>query len=173
MAARDNSDQIRLMMVLSQAAGRPLTNKDIQQAVELQPSSYHDAIRRGALITADRIMTAARNLGANPVELLIACGLIEPREAVEYVQQRQQEAAVFFPRSEPHKQIIETPAADPRTTQLRRITTMTDKEPGQHLPQIAQQFEHQPAQLPQQMAQQPTQIPQMLPQANDPGNPGT
>lgn len=101
MATRENPDQIRLMMVLSQAAGRPLTNKDIQQAIGLQPSSYHEAIKRGALITANRIMTAARNLDANPVELLVACGIIDPRDAVEYVQQRQKEASIFFPRTDP------------------------------------------------------------------------
>jgi len=42
---------------------------------------------QGRLITADNLITAARNLGLNPVNLLVRYGLVPASAAVEYTEE--------------------------------------------------------------------------------------
>jgi hypothetical protein len=44
-------------------------------------------INVGRLITADNLITAARNLHLNPVELLVRYGLVPASAVVEYVEE--------------------------------------------------------------------------------------
>lgn len=91
-----NNDERLLNSVLVKLTERPLSKKDVQTAVELSSSSYNEAWKKGTLLTADRLILAAKNLRLNPVELLAECGVIAPSDAVNYVEKRRREAAVFF-----------------------------------------------------------------------------
>lgn len=91
-----NNDERLLNSVLVKLTERPLSKKDVQTAVELSSSSYNEAWKKGTLLTADRLILAAKNLRLNPVELLAECGVIAAADAVNYVEKRRREAAVFF-----------------------------------------------------------------------------
>ncbi|TFV57416.1 hypothetical protein E4P42_16025 [Mycobacterium sp. PS03-16] len=76
-----------LGLVLSYLTGRKLTLDEVLAAVEMSRSTYYDRQARGALTTTDTLLTAARNLGLNPVDLLVRYGRIEVSEVADYVEE--------------------------------------------------------------------------------------
>jgi hypothetical protein len=64
-------------VVLSYLVGRKLTVDDMLAAVERSGSTYCDRQAKGTLTTTDTLLTAAQNLGLNPVDLLLRDGRIE------------------------------------------------------------------------------------------------
>jgi hypothetical protein len=69
--------------VLGCLVGRRLSTRKICAALELSRSTYYEQRDQGRLITADNLITAARNLGLNPVDLLVRYGLVPASAAVE------------------------------------------------------------------------------------------
>jgi hypothetical protein len=77
----------QLDAVLSYLVGRRLSTREVYDALELSRSTYYEQRDQGRLITADNLISAARNLDLNPVDLLIRYGLIPASAAVEYVEE--------------------------------------------------------------------------------------
>jgi hypothetical protein len=73
--------------VLSYLVGRRLSTKEMCEALELSRSTYYEQREDGRLISADNLITAARNLGVNEVDLLVRYDLISASSAVEYIEQ--------------------------------------------------------------------------------------
>lgn len=73
-----------------------LSMTEVYEAAGVGSSQYHDLRKAGRLLSADRVLRAARHFGINPVELLAECGVISPRDAVDYVEAHRREAADFF-----------------------------------------------------------------------------
>jgi hypothetical protein len=92
MAADDDP----LYSVLVAFTKRKLSMGEVYEAVGLGSSQYNDLRKARRLLTPDRIVNAARHFGINPVALLAECQLISPRDAVDYVEERRQQAAEFF-----------------------------------------------------------------------------
>src|SRR5262249_2786814 len=85
MAIHDAAKQ--LDTVLSYLIGRRLSTKEICQALEMSRSTYYEQREDGRLICADHLITAARNLGLNEVDLLVRYGMITASSAVEYAEE--------------------------------------------------------------------------------------
>jgi hypothetical protein len=66
--------------------GRKLTLEEVLAAVEMSRSTFYDRQGKGTLTTTDTLLRAARNLGLNPVDLLIRYGRIAPTEVADYVE---------------------------------------------------------------------------------------
>ena len=85
-----------LGVVLPYLANRPLNKGEIYDALEVPRSTFYDLEKKGELIRADRLITAARNLRINPVKLLARYGLLSEDEAIAYAQcclaQREEES---------------------------------------------------------------------------------
>jgi hypothetical protein len=75
-----------LALVLSYLTGRKLTLEEVLAAVEMSRSTFYDRQGKGTLTTTDTLLRAARNLGLNPVDLLIRYGRIAPTEVADYVE---------------------------------------------------------------------------------------
>lgn len=75
-----------LGVVLSYLTGRKLTLDEVLTAVEMSRSTYYDRQAKGTLTTTDTLLTAAANLGLNPVDLLVRYGRIEHRDIHDYLQ---------------------------------------------------------------------------------------
>jgi hypothetical protein len=75
-----------LALVLSYLTGRKLTLEVVLAAVEMSRSTFYDRQGKGTLTTTDTLLRAARNLGLNPVDLLIRYGRIAPTEVADYVE---------------------------------------------------------------------------------------
>jgi hypothetical protein len=69
---------------------------EVYEAVGLGSSQYNDLRKTGKLVNADRVISAAEYFGLNPVELLAACGIIAPADAVAYVDEKREAAAAFL-----------------------------------------------------------------------------
>ena len=76
-----------LAVVLSYLTGRKLTLEEVLGAVEMSRSTYYDRQAKGTLTTTDTLLTAARNLGLNPVDLLVRYGRIDPDDVADYVEE--------------------------------------------------------------------------------------
>jgi hypothetical protein len=77
----------QLDAVLGYLVGRRLSTREICAALELSRSTYYEQRDQGRLITADNLITAAGNLGLNPVDLLVRYGLVPASAAVEYTEE--------------------------------------------------------------------------------------
>lgn len=97
-AASDRGDPLYSTLVA--LTKRKLGMAEIYEAVNLGSSQYNDLRKAGRLVTPDRVILAANYFGLNPVELLAECGVIGPRDAVTYVEERRREAAEFFGMSD-------------------------------------------------------------------------
>jgi hypothetical protein len=73
--------------VLGYLVGRRLSTREVCAALELSRSTYYEQRDQGRLITADNLITAARNLDLNPVDLLVRYGLVPASAAVEYTDE--------------------------------------------------------------------------------------
>jgi transcriptional regulator with XRE-family HTH domain len=76
-----------LAVVLSYLTGRKLTLEEVLAAVEMSRSTYYDRQAKGTLTTTDTLLKAARNLGLNPVDLLVRYGRIEPSDVADFVEE--------------------------------------------------------------------------------------
>jgi hypothetical protein len=77
----------QLDAVLGYLVGRRLSTREVCAALELSRSTYYEQRDQGRLITADNLITAARNLNVNPVDLLVRYGLVPASAAVEYAEE--------------------------------------------------------------------------------------
>ena len=77
----------QLDAVLGYLVGRRLSTREICVALELSRSTYYEHRDQGRLITADNLITAARNLNLNPVDLLVRYGLVPASAIVEYTEE--------------------------------------------------------------------------------------
>jgi hypothetical protein len=82
-----DDDTKQLDAVLGYLVGRRLSTREICAALELSRSTYYEQRDQGRLITADNLITAARNLDLNPVDLLVRYGLVPASAAVEYTEE--------------------------------------------------------------------------------------
>jgi hypothetical protein len=73
--------------VLSFLVGRRLSTKEICAALEIGRTTYYEQREDGRLISADNLVRAARNLGLNPVDLLVSYGHISSSSAVDYADE--------------------------------------------------------------------------------------
>jgi hypothetical protein len=74
-----------LAVVLSYLTGRKLTLDEVLAAVQMSRSTYYDRQAKGTLTTTDILLTAAQNLGLNPVDLLVRYGRIEQSDVSDYM----------------------------------------------------------------------------------------
>jgi hypothetical protein len=74
-----------LAVVLSYLTGRKLTLDEVLAAVQMSRSTYYDRQAKGTLTTTDTLLTAAQNLGLNPVDLLVRYGRIEESDVADYI----------------------------------------------------------------------------------------
>jgi hypothetical protein len=86
MALADGTTK-QLDAVLGYLVGRRLSTREVCTALELSRSTYYEQRDQGRLITADNLITAARNLHLNPVDLLVRYELISARSVVEYAEE--------------------------------------------------------------------------------------
>jgi hypothetical protein len=77
----------QLDAVLGYLVGRRLSTREVCAALGLSRSTYYEQRDQGRLITADNLITAARNLGLNPVDLQVRYGLIPASAAIEYAEE--------------------------------------------------------------------------------------
>ncbi len=77
----------QLDAVLGYLVGRRLSTREVCAALELPRSTYYEQRDQGRLISADNLITAARNLNLNPVDLLVRYGLIPASAVVEYAEE--------------------------------------------------------------------------------------
>lgn len=82
------SQEKELDAVLIGMVGRRLTVGEIIDALELPSTTYYQQRTEKRLITAENLVRAARNLGINEVELLVAFNLIDPHAIEEYTEVR-------------------------------------------------------------------------------------
>jgi hypothetical protein len=82
-----HDDTKQLDAVLGYLVGRRLSTREICAALELSRSTYYEQRDQGRLISADNLITAARNLDLNPVDLLVRYGQVTASAAVEYAEQ--------------------------------------------------------------------------------------
>jgi hypothetical protein len=86
MAPADGTTK-QLDAVLGYLVGRRLSTREVCTALELSRSTYYEQRDQGRLITADNLITAARNLHLNPVDLLVRYGLVQASAVVEYAEE--------------------------------------------------------------------------------------
>jgi hypothetical protein len=73
-------------VVLSYLTGRKLTLEEVLAAVEMSRSTYYDRQAKGTLTNTDTLLTAARNLGLNPVDLLVRYGRLATSDVADYLE---------------------------------------------------------------------------------------
>jgi hypothetical protein len=73
-------------VLLSYLTGRKLALDDVLAAVEMSRSTFYDRQAKGTLTSTDTLLTAARNLGLNPIDLLVRYGYIGASDVIEYIQ---------------------------------------------------------------------------------------
>jgi len=73
-------------VLLSYLTGRKLALDDVLAAVEMSRSTFYDRQAKGTLTSTDTLLTAARNLGLNPIDLLVRYGHIAASDVTEYIQ---------------------------------------------------------------------------------------
>ena len=86
MAFHDGTTK-QLDAVLGYLVGRRLSTREVCAALELSRSTYYEQRDQGRLITADNLITAARNLNLNPVDLLVRYGLVPASAVVDYAEE--------------------------------------------------------------------------------------
>lgn len=84
MSADDSEKE--LAAVLIGMVGRVLSMQEVYDALEMSRTTFSDQRNSGRLIAANNLITAARNLGINEVDLLTRFGIITPSAAIEYVE---------------------------------------------------------------------------------------
>ena len=133
--SKESGTEDPLYSALVALTRRKLGMGELYDAVGLGSSQYNDLRKGGKLITPDRIIRAARRFNVNAVELLAECALIDPIEAVEYVDERRREAAKFaapLNPSRPNEKGVmttdtgTTSAASPRSTKLSEVEIRPD-----------------------------------------------
>jgi hypothetical protein len=77
----------QLDAVLGYLVGRRLSTREVCDALGLSRSTYYEQRDQGRLISADNLITAARNLDLNPVDLLVRYALIPASAVVEYAEE--------------------------------------------------------------------------------------
>ncbi|WP_231644597.1 helix-turn-helix transcriptional regulator [Mycolicibacterium baixiangningiae] len=75
-----------LALVLSYLTGRKLTLDEVLAAVEMSRSTFYYRQSKGTLTKTDTVLTAARNLGLNPVGVLVRFGHIADSEVADYIE---------------------------------------------------------------------------------------
>lgn len=90
---RSERRALDLPALLSSLTGRPVRIGEIIEALDLGRSTYYEQRDEGRLISADNMLRLARDMGLNPVELLLHCGLIE-RDAVIDCAERAEAGAI-------------------------------------------------------------------------------
>jgi hypothetical protein len=73
-------------VILSNLTGRKLALDDVLAAVEMSRSTFYDRQAKGTLTSTDTLLTAARNLGLNPIDLLVRYGRIAASDVTDYIQ---------------------------------------------------------------------------------------
>lgn len=73
-------------VTLSYLTGRRLTLDEVLAAVEMSRSTFYDRQSKGTLTTTDTVLTAARNLGLNPVGVLVQFGHIAESDVADYLE---------------------------------------------------------------------------------------
>ena len=73
-------------VVLSYLTGRKLSLDEVLAAVEMSRSTYYDRQAKGTLTNTDTLLTVARNLGLNPVDLLVRFGRIATSDVADYLE---------------------------------------------------------------------------------------
>jgi hypothetical protein len=96
MSENDDGGSDPLQPILVALTGRTLTMGDVQKAVGLSKPQYYAARREGKLLTANRLIQAANTLAINPVQLLVACGLVSLKDAADLVEDRRKQATEFW-----------------------------------------------------------------------------
>lgn len=91
-------------MIFEELTGRRLLMTDSYAAVGLGKSQYNN-LSWEELTHATRLRRAADTLGVNYVALLVKCGQLAPREAVDYVDERRRELMEFFPGDSDFSQV--------------------------------------------------------------------
>jgi hypothetical protein len=64
--------------------GRMITVEEMREKLELPSSTYYDQRDHDRLLNLDNIKALARNLGINPIYLLIECELISAEAGEEF-----------------------------------------------------------------------------------------
>lgn len=105
-----------LAVVLSYLTGRKLTLEEVLAAVEMSRSTYYDRQAKGTLTTTDTLLRVARNLGLNPVDLLVRYGRIDPSDVADYVEEGASPFGTATMRT------VIRPAAPPRKPRVRPAT---------------------------------------------------
>src|SRR5205807_3340098 len=98
--------------VLSGIVGRRLTVAETHAALGVPYTTYRDQRDSGRLISCDNLVTIARNLGVNEVELLIRYRLIDPNAFEHYAH------AMLLPAEDDN-----APPLSPRTDRRRKKRT--------------------------------------------------
>jgi hypothetical protein len=117
-----------LALVLSYLTGRKLTLDEVLAAVEMSRSTYYDRQAKGTLTSTDTLLTAAQNLGLNPVDLLVRYGRIEPSDVADYIQ----EGATPFRTATVTTTRVNPPANRPR----RKSATIANLRPRKDAPPL-------------------------------------
>ncbi len=69
--------------MLSSLTGRQVRIGEIIAALNVGRSTYYEQRDEGRLISADNLLRLAAELGLNPVELLLRCGLVSGQAVAE------------------------------------------------------------------------------------------
>lgn len=80
---RSERRSVDLPAVLSELTGRRVRIGEIIDALDLGRSTYYEQRDEGRLVSADNMLRLAGQMGINPVELLLHCGLIAPDAVVD------------------------------------------------------------------------------------------
>lgn len=80
---RREPDSIDLTAVLSSLTGRRVRIGEIVTALDVGRSTYYEQRDEGRLVSADNLLRLAQEMGINPVELLLRCGLVTPQAVAE------------------------------------------------------------------------------------------
>ncbi|MUL61131.1 hypothetical protein B5P44_00835 [Mycobacterium sp. CBMA 213] len=88
----------RLHAAITGLLGRRVTNKEIWTAFGISQARYYQIVREDSsrLLRADRLVGAARQMGVNPVELLVCLGIINTRDAREFIDKKRREMSEFL-----------------------------------------------------------------------------
>jgi hypothetical protein len=106
--------------VLSGIVGRRLTIAETHAALGVPYTTYRDQRDSGRLISCDNLVTIARNLGVNEVELLIRYRLIDPDAFEQYA------CAMLLPDEQDS-----APPRSPHTDRRRATRTHGKQQPAQ------------------------------------------
>lgn len=72
-------------IVLSYLLGRRLSMDDLYEAFGVSKSTYYSQLDGGTLITPNSIVTVARNLGLNPIDLMLRFRIIDTEDLSDYL----------------------------------------------------------------------------------------